>query len=55
VERLRDNAWLLFVFLLGCLSGGFLAWKFGLADLGLPAVVLLIYFRYFRANQPVAV
>jgi uncharacterized membrane protein YoaK (UPF0700 family) len=56
VGRLRDNAWLLFVFLLGCLSGGFLAWKFGLADLVLPAGVLVVYFRYIRPeNQSVGV
>jgi len=51
VEHLRDNAWLLLVFLLGCLAGGFLAWKFGLADLVLPAGVLVVYFRYIRPEK----
>jgi uncharacterized membrane protein YoaK (UPF0700 family) len=65
VGRLRDNVWLMMVFLLGCLAGGFLAWEFGLADLGFPAILLLLYFRYIRAenadaisaktNQPVVV
>ena len=55
VGRLRDNAWLMVVFLLGCLAGGFLAWEFGLADLVLPGVMLLVYFRYFRGNKPVVV
>ena len=55
VERLRDNAWLMVVFLLGCLAGGFFAWEVGLADLVLPAAVLLVYFRYFRPENAVAI
>ena len=47
---------MIFVFLLGSLSGGLLSWKFGLGVLILPALLLLVYFRYIRPeNQPVVV
>ena len=56
VEHLRENALMIFVFLLGSLSGGLLSWKFGLGVLILPALLLLVYFRYIRPeNQPVVV
>ena len=56
VEHLRENALMIFVFLLGSLSGGLLSWKIGLGALILPALLLLVYFRYIRPeNQPVVV
>ena len=56
VAHLRENALMIFVFLLGSLSGGLLSWKFGLGVLILPALLLLVYFRYIRPeNQPVVV
>jgi uncharacterized membrane protein YoaK (UPF0700 family) len=53
VEHLRENALMIIVFLLGSLSGGLLAWKFGLVVLILPAFLLLVYFWYFRRNPVV--
>jgi len=51
VEHLRENALMIIVFLLGSLSGGLLAWKIGLGAVLLPAVLLLVYFRYIRPEN----
>ena len=51
--KLQHNLAVILVFLVGCLSGGFLSWHFGLITVLLPGGLLLSYFSYIRRTKVV--